>query len=1063
MPTGDGRTFWRRYRRLFRWLLFSGLAVGSVLLAIVIWFNRVGLPDFVKDPLLTELRAHGLDLHLNQLKWRWYRGFVATDINLGRTAAPFGPQLFIDEAELRLNYGALLRFEVELDSLIIRRGRFSLPLTGPSDPARSLLSVDDIMVRLRFLPRDQWQLDNFEARCLGAQLRLTANLTNATWIRRWTQASGAKAASAPATNTLRQLVAACEAWQFPEPPFVEIGIQGDARDRSNLRIDGKLKARRASSGNVVVDNLMITGHLAPSGQTNRPVRTELNARVDRLTSPWGVYSGGYFTGTALHRATNLAVEVFDGHLQLKKASTPIGDIQNLAVTSHSLPDGGLRSLRSEVTLEANNVSPSFFQAKFGQIKAQVVHGIGLDDYAPATGTSTVSERRSVRLNRWLTFAEAQSQVQLKEARTPWGTARTGQVTAHLTATDARPEVNSSWGFWTNAAPFNLDWQTQLETVTAPGFILDQLRMTGQWRPPVLSISELRGQLYGGGFELVAELNVASRVAQARSTTDFDLHRISPFLSPNGQKWLNQYGWVEAPRVEIKAQAVLPVWTKRQTDWPTELLPTLALDGFLRCGTNSFRNAPASTAQLHFALTNGHWHIPDLAVTRPEGRVDLTYWCDTPSQDYLWTIRSQIDLKALKPLLTPGQRKGLDLFQFSAPPHIQGRLWGRWQAVERLGFEAQLVLTNFALRGEPLSGLVADLGYTNQVIRATHVRVFRGSETIEGPGAAFDLPTQTVFMTNITTHIDPLVVTRIIGPITTRAVEPYHFLEPPTVLVNGFITLPGPEDNDMRFLVEGGPFRYSKFNLAKVNALVCWRKDSLLITNLYGEFYKGTIQGTLNADFAPAIGTDLHFHVAVTNTDLRPFMQDVFSSSNRMEGALSGSLAITSMNSHDWKSWQGSGRVKVEKGLIWDIPLFGIFSMPLNSIHQGLGSSRFDEGGGNFVITNSVIYTRDLELRAPTMRLYYDGTVDFDGLVNARMEASPLRDAGPLIILNWVLMPVTKLLEYKVTGTIGRPKIELLYIPKPLLALFRPFHTLKEIFVPPAEKASSAPTPIKDRP
>ena len=73
-----------------------------------------------------------------------------------------------------------------------------------------------------------------------------------------------------------------------------------------------------------------------------------------------------------------------------------------------------------------------------------------------------------------------------------------------------------------------------------------------------------------------------------------------------------------------------------------------------------------------------------------------------------------------------------------------------------------------------------------------------------------------------------------------------------------------------------------------------------------------------------------------------------------------------------------------------------------------------------------------------MRLQYRGTLDFEGRVNARVEAGLLRDMwllGPIV--STVLWPVTKLFEYKVTGTLDDPKAEPVYlIPKVMLLPFQ---------------------------
>ena len=125
----------------------------------------------------------------------------------------------------------------------------------------------------------------------------------------------------------------------------------------------------------------------------------------------------------------------------------------------------------------------------------------------------------------------------------------------------------------------------------------------------------------------------------------------------------------------------------------------------------------------------------------------------------------------------------------------------------------------------------------------------------------------------------------------------------------------------------------------------------------------------------------------------------------------------------------------------------MFSTVLNSIVPGVGNSKAEEGSATFIITNSIIRTRNLDIRASAMRLYYTGTVDFDANVNARMEASLFRDWWlPGKVFGLALTPLTKLLEYKVTGTLGNPKSQPLYmLPKVLLAPLHPIKALKDLF------------------
>jgi hypothetical protein len=93
----------------------------------------------------------------------------------------------------------------------------------------------------------------------------------------------------------------------------------------------------------------------------------------------------------------------------------------------------------------------------------------------------------------------------------------------------------------------------------------------------------------------------------------------------------------------------------------------------------------------------------------------------------------------------------------------------------------------------------------------------------------------------------------------------------------------------------------------------------------------------------------------------------------------------------------------------------------------------------------VIYSNPLEIRSAMMRLEYVGTVDLRQNVNARVTARLLRNTwmiGPVV--STVLWPVSKLFEYRVTGTLKNPKSDPVYVPKLLLLPLHPIRTLEEM-------------------
>src|SRR5438309_9009250 len=120
--------FWRLCRIYFRrfritlWLVVLGL-LGSL-----VYLNQVGLPGPLKKPLLEKLRARGIDLQFSRLRLRWYQGIVAEKVRFGRVGEPFSPHMLLDEVQVQLNPHALAKFQLQVDGLMLRRGRLIWPI-----------------------------------------------------------------------------------------------------------------------------------------------------------------------------------------------------------------------------------------------------------------------------------------------------------------------------------------------------------------------------------------------------------------------------------------------------------------------------------------------------------------------------------------------------------------------------------------------------------------------------------------------------------------------------------------------------------------------------------------------------------------------------------------------------------------------------------------------------------------------------------------------------------------------------------------------------------------------
>jgi hypothetical protein len=641
-------------------------------------------------------------------------------------------------------------------------------------------------------------------------------------------------------------------------------------------------------------------------------------------------------------------------------------------------------------------------------------------------------------------------------QSPWGGARDLRLTANLTAPAGAPAgFVPAWAWWTNLQPYRLAWRAKCRGLNSERLTADTLECDGCWQAPELAVTRLSAGLGGGQLEAAARLDPVTRKLTFTNSACFDVHAIAALLTEKTRERLADFSWARPPAIHASGSLTLPAWTHRQTDWRDEVQPTVQLAGELAITNGRYLGVAMDRAHTHFSYSNLQWQLPDLALVKSRTRLRLSGGENDVTKDYRWRICGTLDPEVVRPFLTTSNAaRGLELIRLGEPLTLDVEVSGRLYDYDSITAGGRVALTNFAVRGQAFGDVASALRYANRVLEFAHPVGHTGAQMMTADTVTLDFNRLLICFTNGFSTADPEPVARAIGPKTGRAVAPYHFLQPPTARVNGQVPLRDinggrdTADVDLRFdIIEGAPFTWLKFRTTNIVGTIHWKNQSLILTNVAAAFYDGNGTGFANFDFrAPHEGADYQFVVNVTNVNLHALMADLASPTNQLEGTLAGSLVVTDGDSRDWQTWDGFGHANLHDGLLWDIPIFGILSPVLNAFVPGLGNSRATAGVAKFSITNGVIYTDSLEIRSTMMRLNYIGTVDLKQNVNARVTAQLLRDTwvvGPLV--STALWPVSKLFEYKITGTLKNPKSDPVYVPKLLLLPLHPIRTLEKMF------------------
>ena len=986
---------WHRFRVIFRRCRITVLLIVLALIGFVLYLDKVGLPDFIKNPLVQKLHDRGLDLQFTRLRWRLSHGIVAENVFFGRTNDSSSPQLTLKEVELRLDYAALLKRQFQIESLQLRQGQLSWPVVSTTNGPARQLSIENIQTDLQLLTNDVWELDNLQAQFGGANIQLSGMLTNASVIRDWKYFHGKPAPPGTLQARLRRVADTLEQIHFTAPPQLKLEIRGDARQMEDIAVRLYIQAPGADTAWGTANGFNCFVLLAPP-RSNELSRAQIQFRATDATTRWAA-------------TTNLALTL------------------RLSVTEQET-----NLVHADLDLTADTAQSRSNRADRIHLTSQWIHSL----------TNPVP-------------LSAEGQLQGSNIVTEWGSAKQFAVSASLLPGTNSPATNDSWAWWSMLAPYPLKVEGSAQRVHSPKLDLEEIICSGQWLAPELTIEKLSAKLYGGSVDAEARLDVGTRAVTFNVTSDFDGKKIAPLLTPMAQDWLANYSWNHPPQIKAGGSMILPVsvWTNRHPDWRGELRPTLLINGQFHVVEGAFRGVQALTADSHFYYSNMCWRLPDLVAIRPEGKLNLVHTSDERTKDFYFHLHSTIDPKALRPLLDTNQMRVFDFFTTTQPPVVDGEIRGRWHNHESISAKAYVTATNFTVRGELADNMQADLEYTNRVLWVIQPRAqIAATQQLRADSVKIVFDERKIYLTNGFSTADAAVVAHAIGPHVERNVEAYHFLKPPTVRAEGIIPMRDPHDADLHFDVDGTEFQWWKFQIPHITGKIDWVGEHLAIRNVDTDFYLGKASGNASFDFLTNHTANFRFEVVATDANLHVLAKDLTDGkTNKLEGLLNARLEVTDANTRDWQHLNGAGRADLRDGLIWEIPIFGVFSPALDTIMPGLGSSRARQGSASFTITNGVIDSEDLKIETLMARLRYWGTLDLQGSVNARMEAELFRNTwvvGP--VLSLALWPVSKTFEYKITGSIQKPKSDPVFIPKVLFFPLHPVQTIKDLIPPPEQ-------------
>ncbi|MBE2212716.1 MAG: hypothetical protein IAE82_02520 [Opitutaceae bacterium] len=300
--------------------------------------------------------------------------------------------------------------------------------------------------------------------------------------------------------------------------------------------------------------------------------------------------------------------------------------------------------------------------------------------------------------------------------------------------------------------------------------------------------------------------------------------------------------------------------------------------------------------------------------------------------------------------------------------------------------------------------------------------------------------------------DLVELARIFGKGGEELLSSYRYTVPPRATVRGVVTNDnGHFDTVLDIGIESAEeFRYEDFPVSSISTDVKIHNTRVEIPRLLAGYAGGTLRATAVADagiltvqasLADA-GYDDATKIFNDFLDRRspppPEERDPAGlTAQRPGGRLSlGVDARGPITTFD--AYEGVGSLRITDANLGSVRIFGLLSDLLATINPKLGSLRFQEANSSFQIQRDRVHFPDMRINGRTAALETEGTYFVNSKnLDFRARLYPLGESGGAItqLFDFVLGPVSYLLEMRLTGTLRKPAWSLSrmpFAPKPVI-------------------------------
>jgi hypothetical protein len=406
------------------------------------------------------------------------------------------------------------------------------------------------------------------------------------------------------------------------------------------------------------------------------------------------------------------------------------------------------------------------------------------------------------------------------------------------------------------------------------------------------------------------------------------------------------------------------------------------------------------------------------IVTPEGHLTGHGQYHIESSGFSYAFDSTLDPRKLLPLMTPLMQQIVGPSWFETPPHIVAKVVGDFVDPDAFSYDAQITARRCSYRGVGLTRGSAGLRLRHGRLDVENLLLGRNEGELRGTLLADFNDHQVNF--DLETTANPTEMSPLLGPKAAQVMRSYRFGPRTQATTRGVIDFENPTNTAWMAQVANDGFSCWKFTADHAQANLTFTNNILRISDFDADFYSGKLRG--QAVFTMTNSVSYRFDFNAERCDVQAMLTAMHpDKKSRVTGTLGGHMELSGQGS-DLATLRGSGNLEISDGVLWEGPLFGIFS-PI------LGSTKATSAKATFAMADQAVGTDDLEIKANPFTAASQGKVGFNGSLDFRVKAQFLGAWPGINILSAIL---GQILEYKVGGTITKPNYRAIHLPKEFL-------------------------------